>query len=431
MLFKNSTLLVLFLSWHLSSMAQWNTIYFPSLAATSQLPFLEAVEFINDEQGFASGSLNNFKGPIIVQTEDGGIHWDTVFMDTVQLKGSSFTDLCFTNSNTMHLVAGRWHNNKSYIITSKDLGNNWTTQTINAPGLHKLFFSSVNIGYAIGNKGAFFKTIDGGTTWKDQSLLTTDWLSSLHFTSDDVGYVTSKDKIHKTTDGGDTWVSTDIVTDERNTHIYFSSKNVGYYLSQNETVDNQGNPDSHENVVYKTTDGGDTWNLVSTYPSFNFNSAMQFTDDNTGYIIGFFKLLKTIDGGKTWTKEVSSKPSGGDFMDNANDIFFLDGKGYAVGYGQFYTTKINIVPSSIPELESNGMTLYPNPAQTTLNIQLTKVLGSASFSLFNMNGQLVIQKELPNNPSEVLLPENLENGIYQAVIQQGHKVEIQALSIMK
>ena len=424
-------LLMFCLCWHLAAVAQWNTIYFPSSTSTVHLPFLETVEFVNAKQGFAAGATENMKAPIVVKTEDGGAHWDTIYLDTLQLNGLSISDLCFTNASTAHLIGGKWSLNTSHILSTTDFGKSWTTVTINATNLHKLFFTDANTGYAIGQNGAFFKTLDGGATWQDKSLKISDYLASIYFTSKNVGYVTSRNKIHKTIDGGNTWTTTDIITDEHNALIYFSSKNIGYYVSQNETVDIQGNPDSHENVVYKTIDGGGTWNLVSTHPSFNFNSAMQFTDDNTGYIVGFFKLLKTTDGGVTWTKETSSKPSMGSFMDNANDIFFLDGTGYAVGYDQFYTTA-TLNPNSYQALSiQQGARLYPNPANSQITVELTEPTGTTSFSLFSMSGQQVVHQTLTKVKSEIQLPETLENGIYQAMVQSKEGQQVQKLTVIR
>ncbi len=61
--------------------------------------------------------------------------------------------------------------------------------------------------------------------------------------------------------------------------------------------------------IYKTTDGGDNWNIIQT-PTTQPLYDLEFVNDTVGYVcggVGFFK--STTDGGFTWTGGVNTPTS--------------------------------------------------------------------------------------------------------------------------
>ncbi|HHT51727.1 MAG TPA: glycosyl hydrolase, partial [Bacteroidales bacterium] len=69
-----------------------------------------------------------------------------------------------------------------------------------------MFFTSYDIGYAVGGSGLILKTVDGGGHWVAQTSGTTRTLFSVHFPTVNVGYaVGEQGTILKTVNGGDTW----------------------------------------------------------------------------------------------------------------------------------------------------------------------------------------------------------------------------------
>ena len=56
--------------------------------------------------------------------------------------------------------------------------------------------------------------------------------------------------------------------------------------------------------VYKSIDGGDSWNIISKFYNANIGNTVDqltLTDSLTGYLLSFGSLLKTTDGGYTWS----------------------------------------------------------------------------------------------------------------------------------
>ncbi len=82
--------------------------------------------------------------------------------------------------------------------------------------------------------------------------------------------------------------------------------------------------------------------------------------------------------------------------------------------------------SGIDELKVE-FTLSPNPAKDVLNISTDEQ--SISCSVFNLNGQLLLQQTLNN--SEVLSVATLSNGMYLLQVQSGNRKTIQKFIINK
>ncbi|MBK9026119.1 MAG: hypothetical protein IPL69_19785 [Saprospiraceae bacterium] len=59
---------------------------------------------------------------------------------------------------------------------------------------------------------------------------------------------------------------------------------------------------SWANRIYKTTDGGSTWNTIPNLPSVNSIVKLQFLNPDTGWATSDYgDIMKTTDAGQTWT----------------------------------------------------------------------------------------------------------------------------------
>jgi hypothetical protein len=66
--------------------------------------------------------------------------------------------------------------------------------------------------------------------------------------------------------------------------------------------------------------------------------------------------------------------------------------------------------NSVDEKINNSTKIYPNPANNFLNIVSLKT-GISSVEIYNLNGQLVLNKEVNNNQKTINIS-SLEGGIY-------------------
>ena len=123
-----------------------------------------------------------------------------------------------------------------------------------------------------------------------------------------VGYVSgTRDTVWKTTDGGVTWNKLPLPTPGVTPQITYTDM---FALDVN-TVFLVGNGFPRK-AVFKTTDGGNTWqditgNILAILPVSNLNSVV-FHDANNGYIGANGAILVTNNGGATWRLDV--QPSG-------------------------------------------------------------------------------------------------------------------------
>lgn len=151
-------------------------------------------------------------------------------------------------------------------------------------------------------------------------------LNTVQFLSDDLGWVGGEGLIAKTTDGGTTWTY-QMEDDYVVTEIQMINESIGFAVGTvyGEFSGIQG--------VYKTTDGGSNWFLV--HETSEEPRALFFTDQNTGWVAGVNDLiLKTSDGGDTWTVQDQFVGAfGGVESFWINDLYFLDNnRGWGVGH---------------------------------------------------------------------------------------------------
>lgn len=150
-----------------------------------------------------------------------------------------------------------------------------------------LVFLNDQIGYMAGNMGAILKSTDGGQTWAYQH-----------------GYY--KD---------DLVFNDDALTNARLNTIEFVNEQVGFiggggeYATKSTTSDELAFNNT-EAVLLKTTDGGTTWSK-QYLPGIHSIADLRFKDEQTG--IGSFsyydadsnyvyQLFRTSDGGATWSE---------------------------------------------------------------------------------------------------------------------------------
>jgi photosystem II stability/assembly factor-like uncharacterized protein len=268
----------------------------------------------------------------VYRTSDGGKKWNTSVIKT---------DFDSTNNSLPHIFSFGFLNNGYGWITvgfdanqgsqfyemyvTADNGANW--RRLNAQGPHVsatggLPLESINLnavfttnqcgwvaGYTRRSGIWLYQTKDGGIHWNRQDLhvpndFVTDSKSnptlSFKFFSATDGLLTAinHDAKHSTLfytthDGGKTWGLDSFLKLEGNQQAVwdFSDPEHGYVV-----VD--------ENQFYTTVDGAKTWKkIVAAGHKFHYVDQLDFISSDTGWIPNGRYLLKTSDGGHTWTQD--------------------------------------------------------------------------------------------------------------------------------
>lgn len=166
-----------------------------------------------------------------------------------------------------------------------------------------VFFLNETVGWAAnGYFAAVYKTIDGGENWTLQTnngmLGSAHYFRNIEFLNNDIGFLgTLNNKFYKTIDGGTTW--NQILNITPNPPAICGLDCVG-----TSTVYGCGAYFSPAYII-KSTDSGATWQYIDMSAYANALVEVLFLDTMTGFASGKNAtgavILKTVDGGTSWT----------------------------------------------------------------------------------------------------------------------------------
>ncbi len=234
----------------------------------------------------------------------------------------SLSDVTYTGSRIVAVATG------GVILNSDDNGQTWkkiSSGILNDFG--RVQFTDSQTGYIMGQSQQMLKTEDGGNTWFPLALPPSPQyassLTNMYFVSNAVGYVITNSNaynpssIFKTTDGGRSWNKLSYSSNVSDFNsIWFTDANIGFICGSSGTL-------------LHTTDGGNTWQTITitavgSYTPFN---NITFISAAVGYMTSTAgDILQTTDGGKTWARISTIKTDGG-----INRLYFRDpNNGYAL-----------------------------------------------------------------------------------------------------
>ena len=285
------------------------------------------VKFEDNLHGFIVGN-----GGETAATIDGGTNWTV----TTTSSGINLFAVDMGSTTTAWAVG-----HTGVIEKTTNNGTAWTNQykPITSQTLNSSFFIDSNTGWAVGKNGTVIKTINGGNNWSSVNIGATETLNDVYFPTASVGYIVGRNVFYYTGDGGTTWTERNNITDDF-VVTRFINENVGWIAGGTETggglllkTINRGASWTSEVVTYtlldmeivdatvcvavggnglilRTTDSGKSWSTVTSGTTDALTS-VEFVDPGLGFITtdgsasGTPKILKTIDGGATWSNYVT------------------------------------------------------------------------------------------------------------------------------
>ncbi len=174
-------------------------------------------------------------------------------------------------------------------------------------------------------------TKDSGRSWQRRILNTAADINEIYFRNDKNGYLVAGRKMFITRDRGVTWRETLIVNPNEFPDgipeflsIRFNSKKQGFIVG---TVIDKEDPDNIiGSLVLRTIDGGKTWSRIRV-PSKVELFHLDFDGKSRGWIVGDKgTILATTDNGNRWSLQKSGTE------ETLYNVDFRDGKeGYTVG----------------------------------------------------------------------------------------------------
>ncbi|MBX3165343.1 MAG: hypothetical protein KF900_12785 [Bacteroidetes bacterium] len=287
----------------------------------------------------------------------------------------NFQAICFVDETTGY-IAG--YDGALYKTTNG--GSSWIALNSNTSlPLFDIFFLNKDEGFVVGGQGfcggypctppgaIILYTSNGGQTWEqvytppsNNPLSKYVELQSIYFVNNSVGFAVGAETILSTKDKGVTWQETKI-------------DSIGGAMMDVEFIDDKkGFIACTFGKLLKTTDGGETWSISSPFPAIGANT-LAFISENLIYSAGYIDIAKSIDGGNSWNN-LPSYPT---------DIFKLnfitEDIGFAFGRGKYSGGEYGHNYASVYYTTNGGSTWKGND-----KIQELGVIKAASFPNANV-----------------------------------------------
>ncbi|MBL8181376.1 MAG: hypothetical protein JNL64_07145 [Blastocatellia bacterium] len=184
------------------------------------------------------------------------------------------------------------------IIFTRDGGGTWSeaNSTTNL-NLRRIRFADKDFGWSLGGENTqsgfysvFLTTRNGGISWERRELPDSKSFDAASFTSGFQGCGLMSNTKVLCTGGGTKWYSSELKNNNIS-DVYFVNEQIGFVVGD---------------TISKTDDTGKTWlNKVPEDITSPMLSKIIFKDRTTGFAWGLRTVLKTTDGGETWN-EISS-----------------------------------------------------------------------------------------------------------------------------
>jgi photosystem II stability/assembly factor-like uncharacterized protein len=283
------------------------------------------VQFRNASVGFATGNVTPDNRDLW-RTLDGGQSWHQV-TEPSTVTGGSWRTISFTGTQTVFIGAN------GALIRSQNNGQTWSVRSAypSCPVIYSMAFRDDQVGVVSGNLAGtgvqgIFRTTDGGATWTQRSSAPCNDMMWLEGNS---VLAISGSQILRSDNSGDTWyvhgtAPAGLYRFTRVTSSMFAATDElgGIYLSWNGAVSwtrvrapifdlpktwgihfidsLTGWVVGERGLIYKTTDGGITWQQMSNGVNMQSLDIHAF-DENVLLSIGDIGLiLRSTDAGKTW-----------------------------------------------------------------------------------------------------------------------------------
>jgi len=276
----------------------WTTVS----GVTDTIPYYD-INFIDENTAIAVGG--NVEYQVIKKTTDGGLTWRNI--EARQLALGLYANL--ESVKFADKMNGMIVGHEGVILRTTDGGENW--QSINSQytcNFDDVDFLDSQTGYIVGASGLILKTTNAGATWLELSKGNHNSLCAVSFSSAKDGVTAGgAGTVLITNDGGKNWVTKSAKTSYPFLTVkMIDAKNI---LAAGWRYDTY-----QRGVVMLTTDGGDNWSEVTPANPLFCPRSMDFFDNKNGLMTGFSyntagviesnkgDVYKTTDGGKTWQK---------------------------------------------------------------------------------------------------------------------------------
>lgn len=371
---------------------------------TGYYPYIK-IKFADSLNGWIL-SLDNK----LLKTIDGGNTWTEVNTPNFEIA----SDFAVLSPNKLIIITYAVSYGK--VLTTTDGGISWTTQVLSTTeGFRSISFPNVTHGYIVGDLGIAFKTSDGGNSYSPMNLSvpSPSGSYSVFFVNNLEGYAGGSYGLKKTTNGGNTWTIISIPGLYTVKSIYFTDSLTGYVANY------------YNGLIYRTTDGGTSFTTVGQ-SCINNPTDMIFINDSTGFITGGNNTYScdynyTTDYGMTWNDvqlPFAYNPVGIFAFDLSNIFLTCTSLGVIKTGASGTIASININTNK----NNSAFSIFPNPSDGIFQIQSNENCNACNYwiQVFNASGELIYNKMISTNNTNIDLS-IYPVGLYVANISSGNK----------
>jgi photosystem II stability/assembly factor-like uncharacterized protein len=211
---------------------------------------------------------------ILIRTINGGTSWTTIPVFSTEVIRASLKD-----GNT--ILAGGYEANLSI---STDAGATWRNAGSTSRDFYGIYAESPLKYTVAGDRGELHQTTDGGVTWRKSAFMMGDFLYDVYTSGDKIYTCGRLGAYFTSTDNGLSWADRSVGSSTtRNYKLNFSDDNTGYM------VNNEGG-------ILFTTNSGTLWNTQTTIPATTLYD-IKMLSSTTGYAVGSGeRIFKTTNG---------------------------------------------------------------------------------------------------------------------------------------
>ncbi|MBN8545982.1 MAG: T9SS type A sorting domain-containing protein [Ignavibacteria bacterium] len=338
------------------------------------------IDYLNNTFYLTGPSFNLYKSTNL------GVSWDTLaLLNPGQPWTSTFYSSVFSPTGDSVITVGGFGLIQSRFGATATPTNHtrlikpgtWYDVWSSAPDGNVIAVGAPTVG---GVQDQVARSTNGGGTWTlvPMPAYSTATFWSIDMLDNNNGFISGTNSaIYKTTNGGVSWDSvatTGIPAGTTLRKIDFVSPTVGWVFA--------GAPSTLTNFIFKTTDGGATWTAQShgiAAASAGQVYGANMLNENYGVLVTWEpRPYTTRDGGATWVRDSTSDNHGGFLY----DVKVIDTTlSYAVGSSGRIYKKVN---------GSTVWDLIPNPTGTSYSFNSLEVYSPNTFSVFGATGTFLL-----------------------------------------
>ncbi len=300
-----------------------------------------AISPVNDDHLYVSTAVGG-----VFRSLDRGLNWTPIFDDIGQ---PSIGNIAIAPSNAQRIYVGTGEANGSAtsgaffgdgIYRSDDGGDTWTNAglpesnhigriIVDPSDPDKVFAAATGILYGTNNERGIYRTSDGGATWEQVLFVSNETAAIdvvMNSANPDILYAAMWERtrepwqrsyagltsaIHRSIDGGDTW--TELGAANGLPAPDSQTGRIGLAISESDPATIYARFTTNEitnvfNGLYKSTDNGDNWTLVtltdldgvdSFFGWYFGNVRVNPTNPEEVFVLGQ-SIYKTSDSGANW-----------------------------------------------------------------------------------------------------------------------------------